>query len=170
MNARPLLIRRARLIDPASGRDEPGNLLIDGGRIAGIGRDVVRDGAEILDAAGACLAPGLVDMRVQLREPGFEHQETMQTGGAAAVAGGVTTMVALPNTDPPIDEPALVEFVARRSRDVGLARIRTYGAATRRLEGREITEMGLLAEAGALGFSDGEHAIADALVMRRVLS
>jgi len=170
VNARPLLIRRARLVDPASGRDEPGNLLIEGGRIAGIGRDVARDAAEILEADGLCLAPGLVDMRVQLREPGFEHQETMQTGGAAAVAGGVTTMVALPNTDPPIDEPALVEFVARRSRDVGLARIRTYGAATRRLEGREITEMGLLAEAGALGFSDGERAIADALVMRRALS
>jgi dihydroorotase len=170
MNGRPLLIRGARLIDPASGLDETGNLLIEGGRIAGAGRNVAREGAEVMDASGACLAPGLVDMRVQLREPGHEHQETMQTGGAAAVAGGVTTMVALPNTDPPIDEPALVEFVARRSRDVGLARIRTYGAATRGLKGKEITEMGLLAEAGALGFSDGERAIADALVMRRALA
>jgi dihydroorotase len=170
MKGRPILIRGGRLVDPASGLDETGNLLVEGGRIAGIGRDVARDGAEAIDARGTCLAPGLVDMRVQLREPGHEHQETMQTGGAAAVAGGVTTMVALPNTDPPIDEPALVEFVARRSRDVGLARIRTYGAATRGLKGSEITEMGLLAESGALGFSDGERAIADALVMRRALS
>jgi dihydroorotase len=170
VNFRPLLIRNARLVDPASGRDEPGHLLVEDGRIAGFGREVGRDGAEVIDAGGACLAPGLVDMRVQLREPGHEHQETMQTGGAAAVAGGVTTMVALPNTDPPIDEPALVEFVARRSRDVGLARIRTYGAATRGLKGKEITEMGLLAEAGALGYSDGERTIADALVMRRALA
>jgi dihydroorotase len=170
MNGRPLLIRDARLIDPAAGIDAPGNLLIEGGRIAGIGREVVREGAEVLDAGSACLAPGLVDMRAQLREPGHEHQETIASGAAAAVAGGVTTVVALPNTDPPIDEAALVEFIARRSRDVGLARIRTYAAATRALKGREITEMGLLAEAGALGFTDGESTVADALVMRRALS
>jgi dihydroorotase len=170
VTARPILIRDARLIDPGSGLDAPGNLLIEGGRIAGVGAEVRREGAEIVDAAGACLAPGLVDMRAQLREPGHEHQETIKTGAAAAVAGGVTTVVALPNTDPPIDEAALVEFIARRSRDVSLARIRTYAAATRGLKGREITEMGLLAEAGALGFSDGEKAIADALVMRRALS
>jgi dihydroorotase len=109
-------------------------------------------------------------MRVQLREPGDEHQETMATGGKAAAAGGVTTMVALPNTDPVIDELALVEFVARRSRDVGLTRIRTYAAATKGLRGKELTEMGLLAGAGALAFTDGVRAIADAVVMRRALS
>ncbi|HEX4193996.1 MAG TPA: dihydroorotase, partial [Stellaceae bacterium] len=115
-------------------------------------------------------APGIVDMRVQLREPGDEHQETMATGGKAAAAGGVTTMVALPNTDPVIDELALVEFIARRSRDVGLTRIRTYAAATKGMRGKELTEMGLLAGAGALAFTDGLHAIADAVVMRRALS
>jgi dihydroorotase len=124
----------------------------------------------VIDCAGACLAPGLVDMRVELREPGAEHQESMQSGALAAVAGGVTTMVALPNTEPVVDDMALVEFIARRSRDVGLARIRTYAAVTKGLKGRELTEMGLLAGAGALAFSDAGNAIADAVVMRRALS
>jgi dihydroorotase len=169
MNARTLFIN-ARLLDPASGLDRKGELLSVDGCIAAIGDRLARDDAEIVDCGGHCLAPGLVDMRVQLREPGDEHQETMATGGKAAAAGGVTTMVALPNTDPVIDELALVEFIARRSRDVGLTRIRTYAAATKGLRGKELTEMGLLAGAGALGFTDGLDAIADAVVMRRALS
>jgi dihydroorotase len=172
MTARTLF-RNARLLDPASGRDERGELLVEDGRIAALGPSLPPDntkGAEVLDCAGACLAPGLVDMRVELREPGAEHQESMVSGGQAAVAGGVTTMVALPNTEPAIDDVALIEFVARRSRDVGLARIRTYAAATKGLAGRELTEMGLLAAAGALAFSDAGNAIADAVVMRRALS
>ncbi len=165
------LFRNARLLDPASDLDRAGDLLVADGSIAelggklGHGRDV-----EVIDCAGACLAPGLVDMRVELREPGAEHQESMNSGGLAAVAGGVTTMVALPNTEPVIDDAALVEFVARRSRDVGLARIRTYAAATKGLRGRELTEMGLLAAAGALAFTDAGNAIADPVVMRRALS
>lgn len=167
------LFRAARLLDPASGLDRIGDLVVEDGRIAALGPAIgsgASGDAEIIDCAGACLAPGLVDMRVQLREPGDEHQETMETGGLAAAAGGVTTMVALPNTDPVIDELALVEFVARRSRDIGLARIRTYAAATKGLRGRELTEMGLLAAHGAVGFTDGVAAIADAVVMRRALS
>ena len=109
-------------------------------------------------------------MRVELREPGREHEETLESGGAAAAAGGVTTMVALPNTEPVIDDVALVEFVARRSRDVGLVNIRTYAAATKGLRGRELSELGLLAAAGAVAFTDGNQAIADAQVMRRALS
>src|SRR6185437_6344260 len=120
---------------------------VEDGRIAAIGAMRAGRNVETIDCAGACLAPGLVDMRVELREPGAEHQESMNSGGLAAVAGGVTTMVALPNTEPVIDDAALVEFVARRSRDVGLARIRTYAAATKGLRGRELTEMGLLAAA-----------------------
>lgn len=164
------LFADARLLDPASNLDRRGDLLVVDGRIASIGGTLPRDGAEIIDCGGHCLAPGFVDMRAQLREPGDEHQETMATGGAAAAAGGVTTVVALPNTDPVIDELALVEFVARRSRDVGLSRIRTYAATTKGLRGKELTEMGLLAGAGALGFTDGITAIADAVVMRRALS
>jgi dihydroorotase len=169
MTARTLY-RNARLLDPASALDHRGDLLVEDGRIAALG-DVGRvESAAIVDCAGACLAPGLVDMRVELREPGAEHQESMATGGAAAVAGGVTTMVMLPNTEPVIDDLALVEFVARRSRDVGLARIRTYAAATKALNGRELTEFGLLAAAGALAFTDAPAAIADPVVMRRALS
>lgn len=169
MTARTLFTQ-ARLLDPATRLDRKGDILVIDGCIAQIGDRLARDGAEIVDCGGHCLAPGIVDMRVQLREPGDEHQETMATAGAAAAAGGVTTMVALPNTDPVIDEFALVEFVARRSRDVGLTRIRTYAAATKGLRGKELTEMGLLARAGALGFTDGIAAIADAVVMRRALS
>jgi len=169
MTARTLF-RNARLLDPAGGLDARGDLLVEDGRIAALGKIGPIGAAETIDCVGACLAPGLVDMRVELREPGAEHQESMPTGGLAAVAGGVTTMVALPNTDPVIDDVALVEFVARRSRDVGLARIRTYAAATKGMKGRELTEMGLLAGAGALAFTDAGQAIADAQVMRRALS
>jgi dihydroorotase len=164
------LLRNARLLDPASGLDQRGDLLIEDGRVAAFGPDLRRPAGETIDCGGACLAPGLVDMRVQLREPGAEHQETIDTGARAAVAGGITTMVALPNTDPVVDELALVEFIARRARSVGLAKIHTYAAATKGLGGRELTEMGLLAQAGALGFTDGTAAVASAQVMRRALS
>ncbi|HJT07825.1 MAG TPA: dihydroorotase [Stellaceae bacterium] len=164
------LFRNARLLDPASNLDRAGDLLVEDGRIAEIGSVRAGRDAEVIDCAGACLTPGLVDMRVELREPGAEHQESMTSGARAAAAGGVTTMVALPNTEPVIDDAALVEFVARRSRDVGLTRIRTYAAATKGLRGRELTEMGLLAAAGALAFTDAGHAIADPVVMRRALS
>jgi dihydroorotase len=166
----PTLYRNARLLDPASGLDRRGDLLVEDGRIAALGEVGRIESASVVDCADTCLAPGLVDMRVELREPGAEHQESMATGAAAAVAGGVTTMVMLPNTEPVIDDVALVEFVARRSRDVGLARIRTYAAATKALKGRELTEFGLLAAAGALAFTDATAAIADPLVMRRALS
>ncbi len=109
-------------------------------------------------------------MRVQLREPGAEHMELIESGGQAAAAGGVTTMVALPNTEPPVDDVSVVEFLARRAREVRLAKIHTYAAATKGLAGKQLTEMGLLAANGAVGFTDGVKAIADALVMRRVLS
>lgn len=164
----------ARLLDPASHLDQRGGLLTDGEVIIGFGADVTAaglpDDCERIDCAGACLAPGLVDMRVQLREPGEEHKETMQSAGDAAVAGGVTSMVCLPNTDPVIDDVATVEFVARRARKNGLAKVYPYAAATKQLEGKELAEIGMLAEAGALGFTDGNKAIRSAQMMRRALS
>jgi dihydroorotase len=167
-----LLFRRARLLDPESGLDACGDLLVEGDRIAAVGGDLAAAGrdAETVNAGGLCLAPGLVDMRVQLREPGAEHMESIETAGRAAAAGGVTTMVALPNTNPPVDDVSVVEFLARRAREVRLAKIHTYAAATKAMAGRDLTEMGLLAANGALGFTDGVQAVADALVMRRVLS
>lgn len=161
----------ARLLDPASGLDAKGGLVTEGETIVAMGLGVSAPAdAEIIDCQGNCLAPGLVDMRVQLREPGEEHKETLASAGEAAVAGGVTTMVCLPNTEPCIDDIAAVEFVARIARKNGLAKVYPYAAATKALEGKELAEIGMLAEAGALGFTDGTKAIASAMMMRRALS
>lgn len=164
----------ARLLDPATGLDAKGALLTNGEIIADVGPGLFRGGVptgiEVVDCQGLCFAPGLVDMRVQVREPGEEHKETLKSAGEAAVAGGVTSMVCLPNTDPIMDEVATVEFVARRARKNGLAKIYPYAAATKKLEGKELSEMGFLKEAGALAFTDGIKAIADAQTMRRALS
>ncbi len=168
--ARRILFRAARLLDPESGLDATGDLLIDGTRIKAVGGTLAEPGAQVVEALGLCLAPGLVDMRVQLREPGAAHMESVESAGQAAAAGGVTTMVALPNTEPPIDDVSVVEFLARRAREVKLAKVHTYAAATQGLAGQKLTEMGLLAENGVLGFTDGVRAVADALVMRRVLA
>ncbi len=164
----------ARLLDPATGLDAPGALLTNGEIIADVGPGLLQGGVpsgiDVVDCRGLCLAPGLVDMRVQLREPGEEHKETLKSAGEAAVAGGITSMVCLPNTHPVIDAVATVEFVARRARKIGLAKVYPYAAATKGLEGQELAEMGMLAEAGALAFTDGTRAIRNALVLRRALA
>ncbi|HLS68143.1 MAG TPA: dihydroorotase [Kiloniellales bacterium] len=164
----------ARLLDPASDLDVAGALLTEGATIADLGPRLFNDGlpedALVVDCGGACLAPGLVDMRVQLREPGEEHKESIASASRAAAAGGITSMVGLPNTDPVVDDVAGVEFVARRARDEKLVKIYTYAALTRGLGGREITEIGLLHEYGARGFTDGLKTVGNAQVMRRALS
>ncbi|HYB09637.1 MAG TPA: dihydroorotase [Alphaproteobacteria bacterium] len=164
----------ARLLDPAMELDGRGALLTEGETIADFGprlfADGVPEGVERIDCRGACLAPGLVDMRVQLREPGEEHKETIATASEAAAAGGVTAMVCLPNTDPVIDDVAGVEFIARRAREVKLVKVYCHAALTQGLEGTQLSEIGLLKEAGALAFTDGLQAVANALVMRRALS
>src|SRR5215471_8768316 len=171
---RPLAMFNARLLDPATKRDERGGILVQDGLIADLGPQVkaqgLSDDFERLDAGGHCLAPGLIDMRVQLREPGEEHKETIATASAAAAAGGVTSMVCLPNTDPVIDDVAGVEFIARRARETRLSKVYCYGAVTKGLEGKELVEIGLLSESGALAFTDGLAAVADARVMARALS
>lgn len=169
-----IAFRDARLLDPESGREARGDLLVRAGVIAALGPGVLDDGAPegvpVVDCAGACLAPGLVDMRVQLREPGDEHKETIASASAAAAAGGVTAMVCLPNTRPVLDDVAGVEFVARRAREVKGVKVFCYGALTRGLEGTALSEMGLLAATGALAFTDGTRALADARLMRRAFS
>jgi len=171
---RPLAFVNARLLDPASGLDAPGGLLVRDGRIADFGAGLFTDGtpddAKIVDCGGQCLAPGLVDMRVTTGEPGNEHKETTASAARAAAAGGVTSMVCLPNTDPPIDTVAVLEFVARRAREARGVKVYAYACATRGAEGKALTEMGLLAEAGAIAFTDGDRAIADPLVMQRALT
>ncbi len=163
-----------RLLDPASGRDEIGGLLVRDGRIADLGPRLRADalGPEIerIDARGLCLAPGLVDMRVRLGEPGAEHKERIASAVAAAAAGGVTSLAALPDTRPPLDDPAMLEFVARRARQLKSVKVHPCACLTRGGEGRQLAEMGLLREAGAVAFTDGGRAVADARVMMRALS
>ena len=167
------LIENARLIDPVVEKDSLGALLIEDGKIKARGDvplDKIADNALRIDAQGLVLAPGLVDMRVQLREPGEEHKETIISAVAAAAAGGVTSMVCLPSTQPVIDDVSVVEFVARRGREQKGCKIYCYAAATRGMQGEQISEMGLLQASGALGFTDGEHVIQNARVMTRVLT
>jgi dihydroorotase len=171
MAPQPILFHNVRLLDPATGRDELGQLLVAEGRIAAMGDLVeVPEGAEVIDGGGQCLAPGLVDMRVQFGEPGAEHKERLASGIRAAAAGGVTSVAVLPNTRPVIDDPAMLEFVARRARQLKSVKVYPYAALTKGLEGRELAELALLKEAGAVAFTDAERALADARVMQRALA
>ena len=141
--ARPLVFTNARLVDPASGREAPGAMLVQNGAIADIAWDEpVRPGpaeAEVVDCGGLVLAPGLVDMRAFVGEPGAEHRETLKTASEAAAAGGVTTVVCMPDTDPVVDEPSIVDFLLRRARDTAIVNIHPAAALTKGLEGREMT-------------------------------
>jgi dihydroorotase len=171
MAPRPILFQNVRLLDPATGSDQLGQLLVADGRIAAMGDLVeVPEGAELIDGGGQCLAPGLVDMRVQFGEPGAEHKERLASGIRAAAAGGVTSVAVLPNTRPVIDDPAMLEFVARRARQLKSVKVYPYAALTKGLEGRELAELALLKEAGAVAFTDAERALADARVMQRALA
>ena len=142
--------------------DQPGDVLIEGRLIADLGPKIVNDGggieAEVIDADGLCLAPGLVDMRVLFGEPGAEHKETFESGTLAAAAGGVTSLACLPNTEPAIDDPAMAEFIARRARKQKRVKVYPYGAITQRCAGEQLAEMALLRQlAGAVGFTDGHR-------------
>ena len=165
------LITNARLLDPASGLDAPGALLIRDGLIADCGAGLnAPEGATVVDAAGACLAPGLIDLRANLGEPGAEHRETIASAAQAAAAGGITTICVLPDTDPALDDPALISFITRRGEATGSVTLLPYGAATSGCAGKELAEYGLLREAGAIAFTDGVRAIASARTMRLALS
>jgi dihydroorotase len=174
MNGRRIAFRNARLIDPASGLDAKGGLLVENGRIADIGprlfNDADKNDPEIIDCRGLVLAPGLIDCRVFTGEPGAEHRESLQSASEAAAAGGVTTIVTMPNTDPVIDEPSLVDFLKRRAAATAKVRVAPMAALTRKLAGETMTEMGLLKEAGAVAFTDGDRTVANARVMRRALA
>jgi dihydroorotase len=168
---RDTLILGARLIDPASGRDLRGDLLLRDGRIADLGENLGRpDGAEVIEAAGAVLCPGLVDMRAELGEPGHEYRETIDSAAQAAAAGGITTLAALPDSRPAIDDPALVHLLLTRGEETGSLTILPYAAATKGCAGEVLAEYGLLREAGAVAFTDGGRAIASARLMRLALA
>ncbi len=164
----------ARLLDPASGLDVTGNLLVKDGKIADLGpnlfSDTIPDGIDIVHCRGQVLCPGLIDMRVFTGEPGAEHRETLRTASLAAAAGGVTTLIVMPNTNPVIDDVALVDYIERRARDTAIVNIHPMAALTKGLNGKEMTEIGLLKDAGAVAFTDGDRSVSDAQIMRRALS
>lgn len=174
MSARPLVLQNARIVDPSRDMDEIGDVYLRDGVVQAAGRDAhnqgVEDGAERLSCDGLVVAPGLVDMLVHAGEPGAEHRETIASASEAAAAGGVTTLVLMPDTNPVIDDPALVDFIARRARDTAIVNVRPAAATTRGLEGRELSEYGLLLEAGAVALAQPVRPITDARVLRNALS
>jgi dihydroorotase len=168
---RGTLFTGVRVLDPASGLDIEGELLVRDGVIADFGPALGRpDGVEMIAGDGAVLCPGLVDMRAELGEPGFEYRETIASAAAAAAAGGVTTVAVLPNSAPAIDDPALVRAMRARGEETGSLTILPYGAVTRGCRGEDLAELGLLHEAGAVAFTDGARAIGSARLMRLALS
>jgi len=170
---RPILLTNARIIDPSRDLDLEGDLLIADGVIRdakrGIGAAGVPEGTEVVDCRGKVAAPGLIDMRAFVGEPGAEYRETFASASQAAAAGGVTTIVSQPDTSPAIDEPAMVDFVLRRARDTAIVHVHPMAALTKGIKGCEMTEIGLLKAAGAVAFTDGVRTVTNAQVMRHAL-
>ncbi|QBX37788.1 dihydroorotase [Brevundimonas sp. S30B] len=170
---KPLAIINARLLDPASDYDGPGAVLIADGRIVEVvhGQATHRpEEAEIIDAQGLCLAPGLIDIRVTTGEPGAEPKETLKSAALSAAAGGVTTIVVQPDAEPAVDDPAMVDFIQRRGAALNLVNVRVAGAATQGRDGKRMAEIGLMDEVGALYFTDGDRVIANTRTLMRVMS
>ncbi len=168
------VFHNARVVDPSRGIDEIGSVVVDGRTIAAAGAAARNQGAPagatVIDCAGKAILPGLVDSRVFIGEPGAEHRETIASASMAAAAGGVTSIVTMPDTDPVIDDIALVEHVLRAARDTASVNVYPAAAISKGLAGREMTEFGLLREAGAVAFTDGRQTIASPLLMRRALT
>jgi len=171
---RPILLANARILDPSRDLDIAGDVLIADGVIReakrGIGAAGVPEGTDVIDCRGKVVAPGLVDMRAFIGEPGAASRETLASASQAAAAGGVTTIVCQPNTSPAIDNPATVDFVLRRARDTAIVHVHPMASITKDLAGVEMTEIGLLKAAGAVAFTDCDKSITNAQVMRRALT
>jgi len=167
------LLRGGRVVDPASGLDAVADILIDGDRIARVGRDLpvsLANDGEIVDIpAGLVICPGLIDMHVHLREPGQEHKETVATGTAAAVAGGFTAVACMPNTNPVNDNAGVAELILRRAAESGLARVYPIGAVSRGQQGEQLADIAELKAAGCVAVSDDGHPVATAILARRAL-
>ncbi len=165
-----ILLKGGRVVDPANGRDGVFDVLIDGDRIAGVGRDLPAGSARILEVpAGLVVCPGLIDMHVHLREPGQEHKETVATGTAAAVAGGFTAVACMPNTAPVNDNAGVTAFILRKAAEAGLARVYPIGAVSRGQAGAELADLAELRQAGCVAVTDDGRPVATALLMRRAL-
>jgi len=172
--ARPIAFQNARLVDPESGYDGPGVLVVSDETIADVskGKDFsgLSGDVQIVDCAGGLLSPGLIDLRVKTGEPGAETKETLRSAALAAAAGGVTGFVVQPDTNPAVDDPSVVDFILRRARDIDAARVYCAGAATKGLKGAEIAEIGLMREAGCVYVTDVDHPVVDSRVLRRVMA
>jgi dihydroorotase len=166
----PVLIRGGRVVDPSQRMDAVADVLLVDGRVARVGQGIeAPEGAETIDASGLVVTPGLVDVHVHLREPGQEHKETIRTGARAAAAGGFTTVVAMPNTDPPIDDPAAVGFVLAEGLRSGGARVFPTGCITMRQQGEQLTEFGELINAGAVAVTDDGKPVVSGGMLRMAL-
>jgi dihydroorotase len=167
---RPILLRGGRVIDPAQQRDETADVLLRDGNVVDVGTDLgVPDGAAVLDVAGLVVAPGLIDVHVHLREPGQEHKETIESGARAAAAGGFTAVCAMPNTDPPVDDPAAVGYVRAAGLRAGAARVYPCGAVSVGQKGERLTEVGEMIHAGAVAITDDGRPVLTAGLMRLAL-
>ena len=164
-----LAIRGGRVIDPANGIDSVADVLIDDGRIVAVGRGAAKNASDAIDASGLVVCPGFVDIHTHLREPGFEHKETIVTGTLAAARGGFTTVCAMPNTNPPIDSAAAVEHILRTAETQGHVRVLPIACVTKGRAGHDLAELAELAKAGAVAFSDDGSPVADAHLIRRAL-
>src|SRR5712672_356337 len=171
---RPILLANARIVDPSWDFDGPGDVLIADGMIRdarrGIGAAGVPEGTDIINCSGKIVAPGLIDMRAFVGEPGASHRETFASASQAAAAGGITTIICQPDTSPVIDNSATVDFVLRRARDTAIVNIHPMAALTKGMRGEEMTEIGLLKAAGAVAFTDCDRSVTNAQVIRRALT
>lgn len=165
-----IFLENARLIDPEAQTQTLGNVILDNGVIAAIGEMSAPADAQVIECHGKCLAPGIVDIGVKIGEPGERHRESFRSAGLAAAAGGVTTIIARPDTNPAIDTPEVLEFVTRRAAESAPVRIRHMAALTKGREGREMTEIGFLLDAGAVAFTDCDHVVTDTKVLSRALA
>ncbi len=172
---KPLVLTNARIIDPSRNLDERGTIIVgEDGRIVCAGAEALNqghpEGAQTRECNGLIAVPGLVDARVHVGEPGAEHRETIESAGRAAAAGGITSFIMMPDTDPVLDDIALVEFVQKTARDNSVVNIYPAAALTKGLAGEEMTEIGLLQAAGAVAFTNGRHDLPDTLVLRRAMT
>ena len=166
-----LLIKGGRLIDPSQGIDGIADLLVEDGVVSGMAQHIdPPEHAEVIDATGMIVSPGFIDVHCHLREPGFEDKETIATGTLAAARGGFTTVCAMPNTNPTMDTASTLEYVLRKARDEAAVRVLPIGCVTKQSKGAELAEMGELAEAGAIGFSDDGNPVVNSNIMRQALS
>jgi len=164
-----ILIKNGHIVDPGSGKDGVLDILVEDGKIREVNRNLKVENARVIDCTGKYVFPGFIDMHTHLREPGEEYKEDISTGSNAALHGGFTTVLAMPNTKPPIDSRGLVEFIIRRSKEEKKSEVFPVGAITKGREGRELAEIGDMREGGAIAFSDDGDWVKNSSIMRRAL-